>query len=221
MDQGERVLAGGVVIDRDIHLAVELLERIEEIESVVPGRPAKALRRGICVEVSRLHVHDPRRRFELRLAQALLEAAARDGEVEEPGLRFAFARMLGGEVAAQCDGILSHNARHKTRAAGQRNIFKNLLSFRDGNDLFHRQRLEVHDGHRRVDLRPARAFARPHVVHLGHDVGALADADKLRIVRALHLRRGDLDEPRQHFIRRGFRIPTWREQRRMTALIVR
>ena len=46
------------------------------------------------------------------------------------------------------------------------------------------------------------AVARCHIVVVLHDVGAIPHTDELRIVCALHLRRGDFDEPLHHHIAR-------------------
>ena len=209
----ERVLPPAEVVQGDVEFAVEALEGIEQEEGVVAGLLCEALRGGVGVEILRLEVEDARCGLELRPVDGRGELAPHQVEVAIPHLRLALTGGFAGEVAAQRACVLPQDARHETRARRQRLVRERLLALREVDDLLQRQRLQVHDGQRGVDERPVGALAALHVVDFGDDVRAVVHADELRIVRPLHLRRDDPDQPSQDLVARPHRIPAGGEQR--------
>ena len=169
------------------------------------------------MEMTRLHVESPRRRLELRLVDAVLEGLRAKIEVPKPRHRL-FLRWLAAEVSPQRVVVLTNDARHEDLRLRQSDVRKRLacLSHRDG--LFHCQRLQVH--HRQYAIhRRARAVSRSDIVIMLDDVCTLADADELRIMRPLNLRRSDFYETLHDSVTSYRRVPVGRQQRWLVEFV--
>ena len=159
----------------------------------------------------RLHVKHPCRRLELCLVDGSLEHERAKVEIAIPRDRLLL-RRLAAEVGPQRVFVLPNDPRHEAHPLRQGHVLEDLPRLRKRDDLLHRERLQVHDRQHAIH-RLARPVAGLDVVVVLDDVGPVADADKLRIVRPLHRRAGDPDQPRQHGVGRGLGIPACRQER--------
>ena len=123
----EGVLLAWKVVERDIAPGVELFERVKNVETKPLGRPLKAGGLRVRMEVDRLHVKHARLGFELRLVEALFKAVCLQIKIAIPHLRLTLVSVLAGKIAPQGGRILLQDARHKTRANGQRDVLENFF----------------------------------------------------------------------------------------------
>ena len=212
MHPSQRVLAPGEVVQGHVGAAIDALEGIKDEERAIHRLLVEALRSRVRMEVLRLHVESARRRLQLRFVDRVSKLTALRVEIAIPHLRLPLARPFAGEVAAQRALILLQDARHKARALLQRLVFKVLLAASEVDDLFHRQCLEVHNRHRRVNERPCRAFARLPIIRLRDHISPFAHANKLRVVSPLHLRRRSVHQALHDLIPRQSRVPASRHK---------
>ena len=156
MHDRKRVLSPVKVVQRDVELAIELLEGIEEEEEGVRRFLLEPLSRRVGVEMLRLKVKGARCGLELRLVDRRRKLAPAQIEVAIPQLRLPLAGSLAHEVTTQRLRVFPENPWHPARAGRECLVRKYLLPLREVDNLFRFQRLQVHDGQRGVDEGPAR-----------------------------------------------------------------
>ena len=103
---------------------------------------------GISMEILWLHREGTRPGFQLRPVDGGCEGARKEIEITIPDLRLPPAGTLTGEVAAQGGIVDLQDTRDETGAGWQGDIFKNLLTPGEIDDLFHLERFQVDDAHR-------------------------------------------------------------------------
>ena len=208
---GEGVLLALEVVERDVAAAVELFERVEDVEAAVDRGLRESLGRGVGVEVPRLHVEHAGGGLQHRLVDAVREGLRAKVEVAIPGHRLLLGR-LAAEVAPQRVLVLADDAGHEHLGVRQRDVRERLARLRQQVRLLHLERLQVHHRKHAVHRLPHAVAGRDIIVVL-HDIRPVADADELRVVGSLHLRRRHADEPGEHLVGRRLGIPACRQER--------
>ena len=141
LQHGEGVLFAGEVVERDVASAIELLERIEDVEAVVHGGPFEALGSCISMEMTWLHVEGAGCGLEFGFVDAVFEALGAQIEVAIPR---QLARRLAAKVGAQRVLVLADDARHESLRLWQRDVGECLARFGKQVRFFHTECLQVH-----------------------------------------------------------------------------
>ena len=205
VQHGEGVLFPWEVVESHVALAVELFEGVKDVESLPDRPPAEALCLRVRVEVLGFHVKHPGGGLEFGFVDGGFEGLGAEVKVAVPGDRLLIGRF-GAEVGAQCVLVLAEDARNEHTRVRQGGVCKGLTCLAQWVGLFDLKGLEVENGQHAVHGR-ARPVARLPVVVVLDDVGAVAHAHKLRVVRPLDLRCADPHEPLHHEVPSQRRIP--------------
>ena len=114
----EGLLGSEVVVDRNVSLAVELLEVVEEVQASIDGFAEETLLGGVGVQILRLQVESAFAGLQLHAMDLRLEGHGAKVEVAIVGLRLAFAGLLAGEPATKRLRTNLLNAGHEAGADG-------------------------------------------------------------------------------------------------------
>ena len=184
VEHPERVLRAGEVVDDRIGLAVENLERVNQVEAVAHGLFLKALPGSVGVKIFGLHVERARGGLDLHAMDVRLKRERGAVEVAIPHLRLTSARsvlILTRKEAAQRGLVELEDARDEAGADGQRHVGERLCGLGERNPALDLEALQIHDGQRAVFIL-AGAVPRLDIVGDRDHESPVADAGQVRIV---------------------------------------